>query len=198
MTESGEQMPFTEKELRKSLMLFRVTSENDKNEFLERLSSLDVRHICFIDPYFFSASDIKVLFESGTLCEEIRILSSDEPPSSYKDDEYQWDVAFRSIKASLRELFLTYGVQNYHLKLMTGLKSGRKPYHDRFVITETRCWMIGASWNQLGRGKLSYIIDVDCCSTEKGDNLVLPRSQVIRNYFETFWDEIGNIEDGIE
>lgn len=53
--------------------------------------------------------------------------------------------------------------------MFMGSKGKEAPFHDRFIISQNRCWSIGTSLKQLGKGKDSTIVEV--ALTEKDEKI---------------------------
>jgi hypothetical protein len=66
---------------------------------------------------------------------------------------------------------------NFEVQFM-GSKNRDAPFHDRFIISKNKCWNVGTSLKQLGKGKDSAITEVSL--TEKEEK--------IEPAFDLFWE----------
>ena len=44
--------------------------------------------------------------------------------------------------------------------MFIGDKGQETPFHDRLIISKTRCWAVGTSLKQIGKGKDTTIVEV--------------------------------------
>jgi len=56
--------------------------------------------------------------------------------------------------------------------------TGEPPFHDRFIISKNRCWQVGTSLKQIGRGKDTVIIELSKREKE----------EIIEPAFERWWN----------
>jgi hypothetical protein len=59
-----------------------------------------------------------------------------------------------------------------------GGADGAPPFHDRFIISKNKCWQVGTSLKQIGRGKDTVINEIP-----KRD-----KDEIIEPAFERWWN----------
>ena len=58
-----------------------------------------------------------------------------------------------------------------------GDPSGTPPFHDRFIISKNRCWQIGTSLKQIGKGKDTTVSEIS----------KLEKDEMIEPAFDRWW-----------
>lgn len=146
--------------------------EKARKDILEIINKNCDDFLLIWDP-FFSEDDLVtyiVYIENVKL--NIQIISdftNDFLKKNYKDEN-----EFRNkVQNSINEL-KEVGVRNIEFRYRSG--NIGYPFHDRFIITNRKCWMLGSSFNSIGKSH-SVIIEVEY-------------QEIVKNEFDELWKAI--------
>jgi len=122
------------------------------------------------DPYFSKKDIDKYFIHVRCASLDIRVITDFKCRS--KEDYTDEDDYRNEIESAIKRL-KHYGFRNFELRYR---KEEGFPFHDRFIITHGQCWMLGSSFNSIGRTH-SIIIQVQ-------------HPEIIKDEFDNLWNQL--------
>jgi len=211
MTTGTEIQNKLEKAYKDNVLFMRVGGRKARGACLRNIGALISGYLHIIDPYMFSPEDIDEMLEytEGNL-HTVKILTTARKTFEDIIDERG---AYHNLCDSFKRKCNEHGIGTFGLKFMEDYKDENQKdvtrlFHDRFIITENRCWMIGGSIKDMGIvnnntghtkriSKVSYILDFDYFLKNDTDvikNIVTiasplnKSSDVIKRHFTDYWN----------
>lgn len=153
-----------------------VDSASKARDAFYHLSRVVDRELFIVDPYVNSLDDLaEVLTPKEGLT--VRILLD-------KDN-------LRYL-ADLDDAAMSIAVDRKHDIQIRSMGGKSRPIHDRFLVSGSRCWIIGSSFGELGRSKTAFITNADCLCDPP---MPFKRSEIILKTLEESWSSALKLFD---
>lgn len=141
--------------LEKRLFQYRLNEhENAKKDILGIINESAKEYLYFWDPYFSEKEMMEYLPFINNTSLDIRIIT--DFTTDHLGKQYVSERFFSEGVAKCIEDMKKAGIPRIELRYR--LKKGIQ-FHDRFLITKDRCWMLGSSFNSIGNAH-SVIVEI--------------------------------------
>lgn len=129
------------------------TDENHQEEYVEEARQVlqeiidRARTECYIcDPYFNAADFQRFIYPLKSLSVNVKILNCKEQMKKKREDNEDEKDRILELKSVLAEYNEKMNGRSIQCKLLLG----RGQLHDRFILTDDRGWVLGASFSEFG------------------------------------------------
>ena len=175
-----EAIPMGQSNVAESGLAFRFfdADENHQEEYIDKARKvlqeiIDLaRTECYIcDPYFNAADFQRFIYPLKSLSVNVKILNGRGQMKKRRDDDEMERDRIKELKTVLTQYNEKMNGQPIQCKMLTG----RGQLHDRFILTDDRGWVLGASFSEFGN-RVTTINEIPA--------MYLMR---IKNHIEKWW-----------